>query len=172
MHLTVLKDYTVVWKVHIKFFKFFNQQFGNLKIIYWLVCNLIWNLHSFVQYHSKAYHLTFKHFQESIYSVIEKHVKTCGKLVQKRNKGNSLRFQLLPLRESSSQTDVNQESSGNDKDRGPLWLGVFVLLVLVAKYVIFKKYMSNKAQNDEVTQTDSTSVVRQVILKNLLFWKV
>ncbi|XP_068627949.1 translation initiation factor IF-3 [Battus philenor] len=55
---------------------------------------------------------------EKIYTVIEKNTKSNAKVVQKRNKGNSLRFMLYPLREKTSQS--NSEDANNNKDRGPL----------------------------------------------------
>ncbi|XP_028170074.1 uncharacterized protein LOC114359771 [Ostrinia furnacalis] len=57
---------------------------------------------------------------ERIYSVIEKNTVSSGKAVQKRNKGNSLRFQLLPLRENSSQSQDDSDSNKNKDDKGPL----------------------------------------------------
>ena len=62
----------------------------------------------------------FFNFQEKIYEVIEKEVKNTCKIVQKRMKGNSLRFQLLPIRDSSSQGASNTDSNQNDNDKGPL----------------------------------------------------
>lgn len=59
-------------------------------------------------------------FQERIYSVIEKNIKSSGQVVQKRNKGNSLRFQLLPLRENSSHTQNDLDSNKDKDDKGPL----------------------------------------------------
>uniref|UniRef100_A0A1E1WSU5 Translation initiation factor 3 N-terminal domain-containing protein n=1 Tax=Pectinophora gossypiella TaxID=13191 RepID=A0A1E1WSU5_PECGO len=56
---------------------------------------------------------------EKIYSIIESNIKAVGKVVQKRNKGNNLKFQLLPSRDSSSQ-DSNKPSSNQDSDSGPL----------------------------------------------------
>ncbi|KAJ8727017.1 hypothetical protein PYW08_015414 [Mythimna loreyi] len=57
---------------------------------------------------------------EKIYQVIENHVKNMSKIVQKRMKGNSLRFQLLPLRDSSSQGANNTDSNQNNNDKGPI----------------------------------------------------
>ncbi|KAL0839603.1 hypothetical protein ABMA28_016285 [Loxostege sticticalis] len=60
------------------------------------------------------------HTSERIYSVIEKNIKSSGQVVQKRNKGNSLRFQLLPLRENSSHTQNDLDSNKDKDDKGPL----------------------------------------------------
>ncbi|KPJ16948.1 hypothetical protein RR48_13804 [Papilio machaon] len=60
---------------------------------------------------------------DKICSVIEKNTKSSGKIVQKRNKGNSLRFQLIPVRDKSSQNgndDSNQNSENKDHEKGPL----------------------------------------------------
>lgn len=58
---------------------------------------------------------------EKIYHMIETQVKNACKIVQKRMKGNSLRFQLQPLRESGSQGNNNTaDSNQNDKEKGPL----------------------------------------------------
>ncbi|CAH2062784.1 unnamed protein product, partial [Iphiclides podalirius] len=46
---------------------------------------------------------------EKIYAVIEKNIKSVGKAVQKRSKGNNLKFQMIPLREKPSQ-DENPSS--------------------------------------------------------------
>lgn len=80
-------------------------------------------------------------FQERIYSVIEKEIKSSGKVVQKRNKGNSLRFQLLPLRENSSQSENDLNSDNRNENKGPLWLVTGLLIIFVAKYVILRKYL-------------------------------
>ncbi|CAB3228348.1 unnamed protein product [Arctia plantaginis] len=56
---------------------------------------------------------------EKIYSVIENHVKSMGRIVQKRIKGNNIRFQVLPVREKSSQRDSNADKSNNN-NKGPL----------------------------------------------------
>ncbi|KAJ2950518.1 hypothetical protein O0L34_g8762 [Tuta absoluta] len=53
---------------------------------------------------------------ERIYSVIESNIKSAGKVVQKRNKGNDLRFQLLPSRDNSSKPDNDSIESS----KGPL----------------------------------------------------
>ncbi|KAI5634319.1 hypothetical protein NE865_12933 [Phthorimaea operculella] len=53
---------------------------------------------------------------ERIYSVIESNTKSAGKVVQKRNKGNNLRFQLLPSRDSSS----TPEKDNTEPSKGPL----------------------------------------------------
>ncbi|XP_028033258.1 uncharacterized protein LOC114245322 [Bombyx mandarina] len=56
---------------------------------------------------------------ENIYSVIEKNTKSTARLLQKRNKGNSLKFQLLPLNNSNMEASQSDNSEdGNDK--GPL----------------------------------------------------
>ncbi|RVE45969.1 hypothetical protein evm_009372 [Chilo suppressalis] len=57
---------------------------------------------------------------EKMYDIIEKNTKSAGKLVQKRNKGNSLRFQLLPVRENSTQTGGVSDQNTNGNDKGPL----------------------------------------------------
>ncbi|KAI8440262.1 hypothetical protein MSG28_001630 [Choristoneura fumiferana] len=58
---------------------------------------------------------------EKIYSIIERGVKSVGKVVQKRNKGNTLRFQILPSNESSTQGGGDRlDSSPEDKEKGPL----------------------------------------------------
>lgn len=48
-----------------------------------------------------------------------------GKVVQKRLKGNTLRFQLLPVRNSNSQseqtsTDSDNSENTSNKNSGPL----------------------------------------------------
>lgn len=67
-----------------------------------------------------SFTLYFVVFQERIYSVIERNIKDNGKIMQKRNKGNTLKFQLLPLKQYSSQTSSEIDSSQNDNDKGPL----------------------------------------------------
>ncbi|CAH0628852.1 unnamed protein product [Chrysodeixis includens] len=57
---------------------------------------------------------------ERIYSVIENELKSISKVVQKRLKGNSLRFQLLPLRENSSQGPSNDTPKPQNNDKTPL----------------------------------------------------
>ncbi|XP_059060173.1 uncharacterized protein LOC131853329 [Achroia grisella] len=57
---------------------------------------------------------------ERLYSVIENNIKTVGKIVQKRNKGNSLRFQLLPIKQSSTDSTNDVNNSQNDNNKGPL----------------------------------------------------
>ncbi|CAK1578398.1 unnamed protein product [Parnassius mnemosyne] len=60
---------------------------------------------------------------ERIQSVIEKNTKSSGNLVQKRNKGNSLRFQLIPLREKTTHhgnNGSNQNEKTQVEDKGPL----------------------------------------------------
>lgn len=56
---------------------------------------------------------------EQIFSIIENQVKSIGKIVQKRMKGSSLRFQLLPLRTKSTEGDSTDSNSTNN-DKGPL----------------------------------------------------
>ncbi|KAG6465235.1 hypothetical protein O3G_MSEX015018 [Manduca sexta] len=57
---------------------------------------------------------------EQISDVVEKNIKAIGKMVQKRNKGNNLKFQLVPLKQNLSQDSNEKSSSGNESDRGPL----------------------------------------------------
>lgn len=64
---------------------------------------------------------------ETIASVIENNTKSVGKLVQKRSKEQSLKFQLVPLKEqsinieSSNSSGDNSTPGGSPKDdRGPL----------------------------------------------------
>ncbi|XP_026765132.1 uncharacterized protein LOC113523376 [Galleria mellonella] len=57
---------------------------------------------------------------ERLYSVIESNVKSVGKIVQKRNKGNSLRFQLLPAKQSSIESTNDVNNSQNENNKGPL----------------------------------------------------
>ncbi|XP_045492390.1 translation initiation factor IF-3, mitochondrial-like [Colias croceus] len=56
---------------------------------------------------------------ERIYSIMEKNLQSTSKIVQKRIKGNTLRFQFLPLRQSSDDGNDSQSSQKNEKD-GPL----------------------------------------------------
>lgn len=56
---------------------------------------------------------------EKIYQTIENQVRNMSRIVQKRVKGNSLRFQLLPVRDSSTEGTGNTDSSQND-NKGPL----------------------------------------------------
>lgn len=81
--------------------------------------------------------------------MIEQHVKSIGRIVQKRTKGNNLRFQLLPIRENSSQRDSNSEKSNSDS--GPLWLAVCILVILVTKYVLLKKYYFDKTDSGPIS---------------------
>ncbi|KAJ0179365.1 hypothetical protein K1T71_005077 [Dendrolimus kikuchii] len=53
---------------------------------------------------------------DRIYSVIENNVKDSGKIVQKRNKGNALKFQLLPIKQNSSQATIITTLTANDED--------------------------------------------------------
>lgn len=57
---------------------------------------------------------------EKIYQTIENQVRNMSRIVQKRVKGNSLRFQLLPVRDSSTEGTGNMDSSQNDNNKGPL----------------------------------------------------
>lgn len=57
---------------------------------------------------------------EKIYQTIENQVRNMSKIVQKRVKGNSLRFQLLPVRGSSTEGTGNTDSNQNDNNNGPL----------------------------------------------------
>ncbi|XP_013134739.1 PREDICTED: uncharacterized protein LOC106100433 [Papilio polytes] len=60
---------------------------------------------------------------DKICSVIEKSTKSSGKVIQKRNKGNSLRFQLIPVRDKSSQVGNDDSSNHSDNkgdEKGPL----------------------------------------------------
>lgn len=96
-----------------------------------------------------------------------------SKIVQKRMKGNSLRFQLLPLRDSSSQGANNTDSNQNDNHKGPLWLGTFLLAILVTKYVIFKKYYFITMDKDSKTiskQSDSLTDESKDIWYKYLVW--
>lgn len=59
--------------------------------------------------------ILFLHYlQDKIYSTIERNLQSNGNLVQKREKGGSLRFQVLPLRQKSSNNDSS--SNRNDSD--------------------------------------------------------
>lgn len=62
--------------------------------------------------------------------------------MQKRTKGNNLRFQLLPLQNSSNQSKSDQSDHSDDK--GPLWLGVFLVVIITAKYLLLRKYYFSK----------------------------
>ncbi|XP_032511910.2 translation initiation factor IF-3, mitochondrial-like [Danaus plexippus] len=57
---------------------------------------------------------------ERIYSIIEKNLKSIGNIVQKRNKGNNLRFQVLPLRDNSNQSKKDSNSGESNDQKGPL----------------------------------------------------
>ncbi|KAG6458516.1 translation initiation factor IF-3, mitochondrial [Manduca sexta] len=57
---------------------------------------------------------------EQISDVVEKNIKAIGKMVQKRNKGNNLKFQLVPIKQNLSQDSNEKSSSGNESDHGPL----------------------------------------------------
>ncbi|CAH0669088.1 unnamed protein product [Spodoptera exigua] len=57
---------------------------------------------------------------EKIYQTIENQVRNMSKIVQKRVKGNSLRFQLLPVRSSNTEGTGNTDSNENDNNKGPL----------------------------------------------------
>uniref|UniRef100_S4P9A2 Translation initiation factor-3 (IF3) n=1 Tax=Pararge aegeria TaxID=116150 RepID=S4P9A2_9NEOP len=57
---------------------------------------------------------------EKIYSIIEKNLKSVGLLVQKRSKGNNLRFQLLPLKDSPNQSNSDNSNSDKNNEKGPL----------------------------------------------------
>ncbi|CAG9792001.1 unnamed protein product [Diatraea saccharalis] len=57
---------------------------------------------------------------EKMFTIIEKNTKSSGKVVQKRSKGTNLRFQLLPFRENSTQTDTEPQPNQNGNDKGPL----------------------------------------------------
>ncbi|XP_045526250.1 translation initiation factor IF-3, mitochondrial-like [Pieris brassicae] len=50
---------------------------------------------------------------DKIYSTIERNLQSNGNLVQKRQKGSALKFQVLPLRKSSSK---DSSSNKNDSD--------------------------------------------------------
>ncbi|KAM3967981.1 uncharacterized protein ACR2FA_004297 [Aphomia sociella] len=57
---------------------------------------------------------------ERLYSVIESNTKSVGKVVQKRIKGNSMRFQLLPTKQSNTEPASNVNSNQNEDNKGPL----------------------------------------------------
>ncbi|XP_053600058.1 translation initiation factor IF-3 [Plodia interpunctella] len=63
---------------------------------------------------------TMSQKSERIYSIIEEKLKSFGKVVQKRHKGNSLRFQLLPTKHSNTDEVKDSTSSHNEGDKGPL----------------------------------------------------
>lgn len=88
----------------------------------------------------------YLYLQERIYSIIEKNVNN-GKILQKRNKGNSLRFQFLPSNNVHAKTE--NSSNNNDHDKGPLWLGIAFLVIIIAKYYIWRKFYSSKVVKDD-----------------------
>ncbi|VVC89151.1 uncharacterized protein LOC126970603 [Leptidea sinapis] len=53
---------------------------------------------------------------DTIYNTMEKNLLSSGKLVQRRNKGNTLKFQILPSRESSGGKDPSDQNN----NKGPL----------------------------------------------------
>ncbi|XP_041973049.1 translation initiation factor IF-3, mitochondrial [Aricia agestis] len=54
---------------------------------------------------------------EDVYTTMERNLKSIGRIVQKRNKGNSIRFQVLPPKEDKQgSSSSNQDSNG----KGPL----------------------------------------------------
>ncbi|XP_060800678.1 translation initiation factor IF-3 [Amyelois transitella] len=57
---------------------------------------------------------------ERIYSVIEEKLKSIGKVVQKRVKGNSMRFQLLPIKHTTAEETKDMTSGHNEGNKGPL----------------------------------------------------
>lgn len=67
-------------------------------------------------------YILFYLFQERIYTIIEKNLTSSGKIVQKRNKGNNLRFQLVPTKDNNktkNDTDSGPNNNNND-NKGPL----------------------------------------------------
>lgn len=96
-----------------------------------------------------------------MYSVIEKNIKSNGRIVQKRNKGNSLKFQLIPSKAPQDNNSSSQQNSvDKDGDKGPLWLAVFILSVIVVKYIIYMKYIFLPSEEENVmhkrdVETDS-----------------
>lgn len=82
--------------------------------------------------------------QERIYSIIEKNLKSIGNIVQKRNKGNNLRFQVLPLRDNSNQSKNDSNSGESNDQKGPLWLAMFLVVIVIGKYIVLSKYYSKK----------------------------
>ncbi|CAK1551829.1 unnamed protein product [Leptosia nina] len=56
---------------------------------------------------------------ERIYSVMEKNLQSCGTIVQKRQKGSTLRFNLLPMRKNSS-SSKNPSSNKNSNSDGAI----------------------------------------------------
>ncbi|XP_026491205.2 uncharacterized protein LOC113397188 [Vanessa tameamea] len=60
---------------------------------------------------------------ERIYTIIEKNLKTVGKVVQLRTKGNNMRFQIVPIKDKTDQSKVEATSgqnNNNDNNKGPL----------------------------------------------------
>lgn len=66
-----------------------------------------------------------------------------------------MRFQLLPLRENSSHTQNDLDSNKDKDDKGPLWLVSFAVVILIVKYVIFRKYYLSIHKSDTSQQNDS-----------------
>jgi hypothetical protein len=50
------------------------------------------------------YSLTFFTFQEEVYDTIAESLKAEGRIVQKRQKGGDLKFQVLPLKEETKES--------------------------------------------------------------------
>lgn len=99
-------------------------------------------------------------FQERIYTIIEKNLASSGKIVQKRNQGNNLRFQLVPIKDNDkTKNDTDSGSNNNNNDnKGPLWLAVFLISVLITKYTIFKKYYFLRSNvNSDSKGTESSN---------------
>lgn len=62
-----------------------------------------------------------------------------------------MKFQLVPNRDSSSQSPESEEPNKKSGD-GPLWLAVGVIVILVTKYILLSKYYFNKPLINEMSR--------------------
>lgn len=67
-----------------------------------------------------------------------------------RQKGNSIRLNLLPIRKNSTEGGNGElESKQNNENKGPLWLAVILIAIVMFKYIIWHKYFSKDKLNNE-----------------------
>lgn len=85
---------------------------------------------------------------------MEKNLQVNGKIVQKRHKGSTLRFQVLPIRHSSSTDGKESDSNKNKDSEGAMWLAVIIITILMTKYLILSQYILNTRQNEN-SSTDN-----------------
>lgn len=74
-----------------------------------------------------------------------------------------MRINLLPIRKNSSDgTNIELKSNQNNDDKGPLWLAVMLIAIIVVKYIIWHKYFVSKENVNSENKSKTESLEKDL----------